>query len=68
MPKSVDVFNSSIQLSSNYNSIYFRTFHYALGKRSETEGDYDMRKLCDIEAFYRRIHVYNICMGKFIIR
>jgi polyhydroxyalkanoate synthase subunit PhaC len=52
IPKSVDVFNSSIQLWSYYNSIYFRTFHYALGKRSETEGDYDMRKLCDIEAFY----------------
>ena len=51
MSKSVDVFNSSIQLCNYYNSIYFRTFHYALTKKMETEGD-DIRKLCDIEAFY----------------
>jgi polyhydroxyalkanoate synthase len=51
MSKSVDVFNSSIQLCNYYNSIYFRTFHYALTKKMETEGD-DIRKLCDIETFY----------------
>ena len=46
IPKSVEVFNSSIQLYNYYNSIYFRTFHYALRNKNETEGD-DMRKVCD---------------------
>jgi polyhydroxyalkanoate synthase len=51
IPKSVDVFNYSIQLYNYYNSIYFRTFQDALRKKNETEGD-DKRKLCNIEAFY----------------